>query len=168
MKYNFLLLLLPLCLDAENFLSPQVSDLSFRNGENLSKRIDSSQPYALQFSRNLRVFLPSNLPYLRTEDASEAFLSFRKEIISSRRHPGFSSDDLILCFRGPKSKIQGTLILYDNQDGWKPFPFTFELKNRKNILAEQQSEETYLHHRITRYQWLQICRFQVQLGSGIK
>ena len=120
--------LIPLLLQAESYLSLKVSDLSFRNGETLSNRIDSSQPYALQFSRNLRVFLPSNLPYLRTKDASEAFLSFRKEIISSRRHPGFSSDDLILCFRGPKSKIQGTLILYDNQDAWKPFPFTFELK----------------------------------------
>ena len=147
--------LIPLLLQAENYISLKVSDLSFDDGETPSQRIDSSMPYALKFSRNLRVYLPSNLPYLRTKDASEAFLSFRKEIISSRRHPGFSSDDLILCFRGPKSKIQGTLILYDNQDAWKPFPFTFELKNRKNLLAEQQSEETYLHHRITRYQWLQ-------------
>ena len=155
MKYNFLLLLLPLCLDAENFLSLQVSDLSFHDGETLSKRIDSTQPYALQFSQNLRVFLPSNIPYLRTKDASEAFLSFRKEIISSRKHPGFSYDDIILCFRKPKSKIQGSLILYDKEDGWKPFPFTFELKDINNLLTEQRSEEEYLKHRITRYQWLQ-------------
>ena len=155
MKYNFLLLLLPLCLDAENFLSLQVSDLSFHDGESPSKRIDSTQPYALQFSQNLRVFLPSNLPYLRTKDASEAFLSFRKEIISSRKHPGFSYDDIILCFRKPKSKIQGSLILYDKEDGWKPFRFTFELKDINNLLTEQRSEEEYLKHRITRYQWLQ-------------
>ncbi len=101
------------------------------------------------------MYLPSNLPYLRTKDASEAFLSFRKEIISSRRHPGFSCDDLILCFHEPKSKIQGSLILYDKQDGWKPFPFTFELQNINNLLTEQRSEEEYLKHRITRYQWLQ-------------
>ena len=155
MKHHFLFLLLPFCLEAENFLSLQVSNLSFEDGKTPSKRIDSSQPYALQFSRNLRMYLPSNLPYLRTKDASEAFLSFRKEIISSRKHPGFSCDDLILCFREPKSKIQGSLILYDKQDGWKPFPFTFELQNINNLLTEQRSEEEYLKHRITRYQWLQ-------------
>ena len=153
MKFKILLLsLLPHFLNAESFLTLKVSDLTFKEGEKPSSNIDSTQPYALKYSRSLKMWLPSNLPYCRTQDASEAFLSFKQLANSSQNEVRFSSDDLVLCFHNPKSKVQGKLFLYQDKVGWRPFSFTFEKKNR---VREQKSEEEYLTYRITRYQWLQ-------------
>ena len=153
MKFKILLLsLLPHFLNAESFLTLKVSDLTFKEGEKPSSNIDSTQPYALKYSRSLKMWLPSNLPYCRTQDASEAFLSFKQLANSSQNGVRFSSDDLVLCFHNPKSKVQGKLFLYQDKVGWRPFSFTFEKKNR---VREQKSEEEYLTYRITRYQWLQ-------------
>ena len=153
MKFKILLLsLLPHFLNAESFLTLKVSDLTFKGGEKPSSNIDSTQPYALKYSRSLKMWLPSNLPYCRTQDASEAFLSFKQLANSSQNGVRFSSDDLVLCFHNPKSKVQGKLFLYQDKVGWRPFSFTFEKKNR---VREQKSEEEYLTYRITRYQWLQ-------------
>ena len=153
MKFKILLLsLLPHFLNAESFLTLKVSDLTFKDGEKPNSQIDSTQPYALKYSRSLKMWLPSNLPYCRTQDASEAFLSFKQLANSSQNGVRFSSDDLVLCFHNPKSKVQGKLFLYQDKVGWRPFSFTFEKKNR---VREQKSEEEYLTYRITRYQWLQ-------------
>ena len=115
-------------------------------------RIDNSTPYALRFSRDQKTWLPSKLPYCRTEDATEAFISFGKQGGSST---SFSTNDLVLCFRNPETKIKGQLFLHQKPEGWKPFPFTFEKKNFKNLLPEQKSEEEFLKYRTIRYKWLQ-------------
>ena len=157
MKSKILLLwLLPYLLHADTFLTLKVSDLSFKDGVNPSSHI--TQPnalYALEYSRNLRMWLPSNLPYCRTTDASEAFLSFRQIAHSSRSRTNFSSDDIVLCFRNPKPKIQGDLFLFQPKGGWRSFTFTFEKKNEKKLLPEQKSEREFLAYRINRYRWLQ-------------
>ena len=153
MKLKILILvLLPIFLNAKSFLTLRVSDLSFGKGEEPPVRIDNSTPYALRFSRDQKTWLPSNLPYCRTEDATEAFISFGKQGGSST---SFSTNDLVLCFRNPETKIKGQLFLHQKPDGWKPFPFTFEKKNFKNLLPEQKSEEDFLKYRTIRYKWLQ-------------
>ena len=153
MKFRILLLsLLPYFLNAESFLTLKVSDLTFKDGEKPNAQIDSTQPYALQYSRSLKMWLPSNLPYCRTQDASETFLSFKQLANFSSRNRVHSTDDLVLCFHNPKQKVQGELFLYQDKVGWKPFSFSFEKKNR---VRGEKSEEEYLTYRITRYQWLQ-------------
>ena len=153
MKFKILLLsLLPYFLNAESFLTLKVSDLTFKDGEKPSPQIDSTLPYALKYSRSLKMWLPSNLPYCRTQDASEAFLSFKQLANSSRNRVRFSSDDLVLCFHNPKPKVRGELFLYQDKVGWRSFSFSFEKENR---VREEKSEEEYLTYRITRYQWLQ-------------
>ena len=153
MKLKILILaLLPFFLNAKSFLTLRVSDLSFGKGEEPPVRVDNSTPYALRFSRDQKTWLPSNLPYCRTEDATEAFISFGKQGGSST---SFSTNDLVLCFRNPETKIKGQLFLHQKPDGWKPFPFTFEKKNFKNLLPEQKSEEDFLKYRTIRYKWLQ-------------
>ena len=153
MKFKILILaILPLFSNANSFLTLRVSDLSFGKGEEPPVRIDNSTPYALRFSRDQKTWLPSNLPYCRTEDATEAFISFGKQGGSST---SFSTNDLVLCFRNPETKIKGQLFLHQKPDGWKPFPFTFEKKNFKNLLPEQKSEEEFLKYRTIRYKWLQ-------------
>ena len=148
----FILSLLPYFLHADSFLTLRVSDLSFRKGEEPPVRIDNTTPYALKYSRDLKTYIPSNLPYLRTENATEAFISFGKQ---SGGRTSFSPGDIVLCFHNPKSKIEGQLFLHQKKDGWKPFPFTFEKKNNKNLLPEQKSEEEFLKYRKIRYKWLQ-------------
>ena len=139
MKLKVLIFLfLPFALNAKSFLTLRVSDLSFDKGEETPVRIDNSTPYALKFSRTQKTYLPSNLPYCRTEDATEAFISFEKQGGSLT---SFSTSDLVLCFRNPETKIKGQLFLHQKPEGWKPFPFTFEKKNFKNLLPEQKSEE---------------------------
>ena len=153
MKLKILILsLLPYFLLADSFLTLRVSDLSFGKGAEPPVRVDNSTPYALRFSRDQKTWLPSNLPYCRTEDATEAFISFGKQGGSST---SFSTNDLVLCFRNPETKIKGQLFLHQKPDGWKPFPFTFEKKNFKNLLSEQKSEEEFLKYRTIRYKWLQ-------------
>ena len=77
MKLKILILaLLPFFLNAKSFLTLRVSDLSFGKGEEPPVRVDNSTPYALRFSRDQKTWLPSNLPYCRTEDATESFISF--------------------------------------------------------------------------------------------
>ena len=153
MKLKILILsLLPYFLHADSFLTLRVSDLSFRKGEEPPVRIDNTTPYALKYSRDLKTYIPSNLPYLRTESAPEAFISFGKQ---GGGRTSFSPADIVLCFRNPKSKIEGQLFLHQKPDGWKPFPFTFEKKNNKNLLPEQKSEEEFLKYRTIRYKWLQ-------------
>ena len=92
-------------------------------------RIDNTTPYALKYSRDLKTYIPSNLPYLRTESAPEAFISFGKQ--GGGRTSFSPSGDIVLCFRNPKSKIEGQLFLHQKPDGWKPFPFTFERRAKK-------------------------------------
>ncbi|MBT3666157.1 MAG: hypothetical protein HN548_01660 [Opitutae bacterium] len=153
MKFKILILaILPLFLNANSFLTLRVSDLSFDKGEEPPVRIDNSTPYALKFSRDQKTWLPSNLPYCRTEDATEAFISFGKQ---GGSRTSFATSDLVLCFRNPETKIKGQLFLHQKPDGWKPFPFTFEKKNFKNLLPEQKSEEEFLKYRTIRYKWLQ-------------
>ncbi|NBU87142.1 MAG: hypothetical protein EBS13_07610, partial [Verrucomicrobia bacterium] len=63
MKLKILFLsLLPYFLHADSFLTLRVSDLSFRKGGEPPLRIDNTTPYALKYSRNLRTYIPSNLP----------------------------------------------------------------------------------------------------------
>ena len=153
MKLKILILsLLPYFLLADSFLTLRVSDLSFGKGEEPAARIDNTTPYALKYSRDLKTYIPSNLPYFRTEDAAEAFISFEKQ---GGSRTSFSPGDIVLCFRNPKSKIVGQLFLHQKPDGWKPFPFTFEKKNNKNLSPEQKSEEKFLKYRTIRYKWLQ-------------
>jgi hypothetical protein len=153
MKLKILILaILPLFSNANSFLTLRVSDLSFGKGEEPPVRIDNSMPYALRFSRDQKTWLPSNLPYCRTEDATEAFISFGKQ---GGSRTSFATSDLVLCFRNPETKIKGQLFLHQKPDGWKPFPFTFEKKNFKNLLPEQKSEEEFLKYRTIRYKWLQ-------------
>ena len=159
MKFKILLLsLLPYFLHADSFLTLNISDLSFRNGEKPPVKVDNTTPYALQYSRSIGRYIPSNLPYCRTKDASEAFISFRKKEISSSNRDSFSSSDLVVCFRNPKPKVEGHLFLYHEPDGWKPIYFTFEKKNDKNLMHEQKSEDEYLSYRVIRYEWLQELR----------
>ena len=154
MKLKILILsLLPYFLNADSFLTLRVSDLSFRKGEEPPVRIDNTTPYALKYSRDLKTYIPSNLPYLRTESAPEAFISFGKQ--GGGRTSFSPSGDIVLCFRNPKSKIEGQLFLHQKPDGWKPFPFTFEKKSNKNLSPEQKSEEEFLKYRTIRYKWLQ-------------
>jgi len=153
MKLKILILsLLPYFLNADSFLTLRVSDLLFKKGNEPQVRIDNSTPYALKYSRNLKTYIPSNLPYFRTEDATEAFISFEKQ---GGSRTSFSHSDIVLCFRNPKSKIEGQLFLHHKPDGWKPFPFTFEKKGNKNLPPEQKSEEEFLKYRTIRYKWLQ-------------
>ena len=153
MKLKILILsLLPYFLLADSFLTLRVSDLSFGKGEEPGVRIDNTTPYALRYSRDLKTYIPSNLPYCRTEDTAEAFISFGK--LGGNR-TSFSPGDIVLCFRNPKPKIMGQLFLHQKPDGWKPFPFTFEKKNYKSLSAEQKSEEEFLKYRTIRYKWLQ-------------
>ena len=153
MKLKVLIFLfLPFALNAKSFLTLRVSDLSFDKEEEPPVRIDNSTPYALNFSRTQKTWLPSNLPYCRTEDATEAFISFGKQ---GGSRTSFSTSDLVLCFRNPETKIKGQLFLHQKPEGWKPFPFTFEKKNFKNLLPEQKSEEEFLKYRTIRYKWLQ-------------
>ncbi len=153
MKLKILILsLLPYFLHADSFLTLRVSDLSFGKGAEPPVRMDNSTPYALRFSRDQKTWLPSNLPYCRTEDATEAFISFGKQGGSST---SFSTNDLVLCFRNPETKIKGQLFLHQKPDGWKPFSFTFEKKNNKSLSPEQESEEEFLKYRTIRYKWLQ-------------
>ena len=124
MKFKILILsLLPYFLNADSFLTLRVSDLSFRKGEEPPVRIDNTTPYALKYSRDLKTYIPSNLPYLRTESAPEAVISFEKQ---GGSRTSFSLGDMVLCFQNPKSKIEGQLFLHQKSEGWKPFPFTFE------------------------------------------
>ncbi len=143
--------MLPYFLHADSFLSLSVSDLSFGKEGEPPVHIDNSTPYALQYSRDLKTYIPSNLPYFRTGDATEAFISFGKK---GGSRTSFSTNDIILCFRNPKSKIEGQLFLHQKPDGWKPFPFFFERKNYKNLSPEQKSEEEFLKYRTIRYKWL--------------
>ena len=146
MKLKILILsLLPYFLNADSFLILRVSDLSFRKGEEPPMRIDNTTPYALKYSRDLRTYIPSNLPYFRTESAPEAFISFRKQ--SHGRTIFSPSGDIVLCFRNPKSKIEGQLFLHQKPDGRKPFPFTFERQSSKNLSPEQKREEAFLKYR---------------------
>ena len=104
MKLKVLILsLLPYFLNADSFLTLRVSDLSFRKGEEPPVRIDNTTPYALKYSRDLKTYIPSNLPYLRTESAPEAFISFEKQGGRINFSP---SGDIVLCFRNPKSEIE--------------------------------------------------------------
>ena len=153
MKLKILIFsLLPFILNANSFLALKVSDLSFKKEEKPGVLIDNTTPYALKYSRDLRTYIPSNLPYLRTEDAAEAFISFDKQ---GGSRTSFSTADIVLCFRDPKPKIEGQLFLYQKPNGWKPFSFTFEKKNNKNLLTEEKSEEAFLRYRAIRYKWLQ-------------
>ena len=153
MKLKILIFsLLPFILNANSFLALKVSDLSFKKEEKPGVLIDNTTPYALKYSRDLRTYIPSNLPYFRTEDAAEAFISFDKQ---GGSRTSFSTADIVLCFRDPKPKIEGQLFLYQKPNGWKPFSFTFEKKNNKNLLTEQKSEEAFLRYRAIRYKWLQ-------------
>ena len=153
MKLKILILsLLPYFLYADSFLTLRVSDLSFKTGNEPQVRIDNSTPYALKYSRDLRTYIPSNLPYFRTEDATEAFISFEKK---GGGRTSFSHSDIVLCFRNPKPKIEGQLFLHQKPNGWKPFTFTFEIKGNKNLPHEQKSEEEFLKYRSIRYKWLQ-------------
>ena len=153
MKLKILIFsLLPFILNAKSFLALKVSDLSFEKEEKPEVLIDNTTPYALKYSRDLRTYIPSNLPYFRTEDAAEAFISFDKQ---GGSRTSFSTADIVLCFRDPKPKIEGQLFLYQKPNGWKPFSFTFEKKNNKNLLTEQKSEEAFLRYRAIRYKWLQ-------------
>ena len=153
MKLKILIFsLLPFILNAKSFLALKVSDLSFEKEEKPGVLIDNTTPYALKYSRDLRTYIPSNLPYFRTEDAAEAFISFDKQ---GGSRTSFSTADIVLCFRDPKPKIEGQLFLYQKPNGWKPFSFTFEKKNNKNLLTEQKSEEAFLRYRAIRYKWLQ-------------
>ena len=153
MKLKILIFsLLPFILNAKSFLALKVSDLSFEKKEKPGVLIDNTTPYALKYSRDLRTYIPSNLPYFRTEDAAEAFISFDKQ---GGSRTSFSTADIVLCFRDPKPKIEGQLFLYQKPNGWKPFSFTFEKKNNKNLLTEQKSEEAFLRYRAIRYKWLQ-------------
>ena len=153
MKLKILIFsLLPFILNAKSFLALKVSDLSFKKEEKPGVLIDNTTPYALKYSRDLRTYIPSNLPYFRTEDAAEAFISFDKQ---GGSRTSFSTADIVLCFRDPKPKIEGQLFLYQKPNGWKPFSFTFEKKNNKNLLTEQKSEEAFLRYRAIRYKWLQ-------------
>ena len=153
MKLKILIFsLLPFILNANSFLALKVSDLSFKKEEKPGVLIDNTTPYALKYSRDLRTYIPSNLPYFRTEDAPEAFISFDKQ---GGSRTSFSTADIVLCFRDPKPKIEGQLFLYQKPNGWKPFSFTFEKKNNKNLLTEQKSEEAFLRYRAIRYKWLQ-------------
>lgn len=148
----FILTLLPFALNADSFLTLRVSDLSFGKGEQPPVRVENSTPYALRFSRDLKTYIPSNLPYCRTGDSTEAFISFGKQ---GGGRTSFATSDLVLCFRNPKSKIEGQLFLHQKPGNWKPFPFTFEKNNFKNLLPEQKSEEEFLKYRTIRYKWLQ-------------
>ncbi len=153
MKLKILIFsLLPFILNANSFLALKVSDLSFKKEEKPGVLIDNTTPYALKYSRDLRTYIPSNLPYFRTEDAAEAFISFDKQ---GGSRTSFSTADIVLCFRDPKPKIEGQLFLYQKPNGWKPFSFTFEKKNNKNLLTEEKSEEAFLRYRAIRYKWLQ-------------
>ncbi|MEC8013646.1 MAG: hypothetical protein VX153_05390 [Verrucomicrobiota bacterium] len=153
MKLKILIFsLLPFILNANSFLALKVSDLSFKKEEKPGVLIDNTTPYALKYSRDLRTYIPSNLPYFRTEDAAEAFISFDKQ---GGSRTSFSTADIVLCFRDPKPKIEGQLFLYQKPNGWIPFSFTFEKKNNKNLLTEQKSEEAFLRYRAIRYKWLQ-------------
>ena len=153
MKLKILIFsLLPFILNAKSFLALKVSDLSFEKEEKPGVLIDNTTPYALKYSRDLRTYIPSNLPYFRTEDAAEAFISFDKQ---GGSRTSFSTADIVLCFRDPKPKIEGQLFLYQKPNGWKPFSFTFEKKNNKNLLTEEKSEEAFLRYRAIRYKWLQ-------------
>ena len=153
MKLKILILsLLPYCLNADSFLTLRVSDLSFIKGEEPPVRIGNTTPYALKYSQVLKTYIPSNLPYFRTEDAAEAFISFGKQ---GGSRTSFSLGDMVLCFQNPKSKIEGQLFLHQKSEGWKPFPFTFEKKNNKNLSPEKKTEEEFLKYRIIRYKWLQ-------------
>jgi hypothetical protein len=148
----FILTLLPFALNADSFLTLRVSDLSFGKGEEPPVRVDNSTPYALKYSRDLKTYIPSNLPYCRTGDSTEAFISFGKQ---GGGRTSFATSDLVLCFRNPKSKIEGQLFLHQKPGDWKPFPFTFGKNNFKNLLPEQKSEEEFLKYRTIRYKWLQ-------------
>ena len=153
MKLKILIFsLLPFILNANSFLALKVSDLSFKKEEKPGVLIDNTTPYALKYSRDLRTYIPSNLPYFRTEDAAEAFISFDKQ---GGSRTSFSTADIVLCFRDPKPKIEGQLFLYQKPNGWKPFSFTFEKKNNKNLLTGEKSEEAFLRYRAIRYKWLQ-------------
>ena len=135
MKLKILILsLLPYFLNADSFLTLRVSDLSFRKGEEPPVRIDNTTPYALKYSRDLKTYIPSNLPYCRTESA-EAFISFGKQ---GGGRASFSPADIVLCFRNPKSKIEGQLFLHQKPDGWKPFPSLLKKEQQKPLTRAKE------------------------------
>ncbi len=151
-KKALILLFLPLFLQADDFLCLKINDLSFEDNRSIPRNLRPDQS-SWRYSNAMRAYLPLSLPYLRTDDAEEAFVSVRKDGYFSRRRDLLASD-LFLCLRNPKPRVRGRLFLLDGEKGWQSFPFSFRLKDKDTRLERQKSEREYLTHRITRYQWL--------------
>jgi hypothetical protein len=148
-KYILLLLSLPsFFAQAETFLSLQVEDLVFENGEAIPESFDARRSY----SRELRKWVTPATPYLRTKDAEESFLHIVRERNNSNRLP---TSTLRICLSNPKSMVKGWLFVQNGDKGLKGYPFTFDANKAKKLTDDRTGEINYLKNKLAYYERLQ-------------
>ena len=150
MKKLFLLtfLLIPLFTQAQTFLSLQIEDLTFKNGQEIPQKFDVKRNY----SRELRKWINPPVPYLRTSDAKRSFI----HIVSHGNNPtNLPTGALRICLVNPKPIVNGSLFIPNKDNELSEHPFTFNRKNAKNLTLEKKGEVPYLKNKLAYYQKLQ-------------
>lgn len=148
-KYILLLLpLVPLFGQAQNFLSLQVEDLTFEDGQETPRTFDVRRKYL----RELRKWITPPSAYLRTSDAERSFIHMVSQGSSPTNLP---TSALRICLFNPKPIVNGSLFIPNKDNELSEHPFTFDRKNAKNFTPEKKSEATYQKNKLAYYQKLQ-------------
>ena len=152
---SLFILFLPIPLLAENFLSLKMSDLRFEDNNTPPEiLLLAHQPWP--HSSDQQAHIPSFLPYMRTADANESFLTIDKDAFQNRKRNELHKHNINICLQTYKTNISGQLFLLNKDKEFKPYSFSFDLQeNKPKLSPEQTREEEYLTHRISHYQLLQ-------------
>ena len=141
-------LLAPLFIQAQTFLSLQLEDLTFKDGQETPTSFNVRK----SFSRELRKWINPPVPYLRTSDAKRSFI----HIVSQGNNPtNLPTSALRICLVNPKPVVNGSLFIPNNDNELSEHPFTFDRKNAKNLSPEKKSETSYQKYKLDYYRKLQ-------------
>ncbi|MBT7649350.1 MAG: hypothetical protein HN553_00045, partial [Opitutae bacterium] len=141
-------LLAPLFIQAQTFLSLQLEDLTFKDGQETPTSFNVRK----SFSRELRKWINPPVPYLRTSDAKRSFI----HIVSQGNNPtNLPTSALRICLVNPKPIVNGSLFIPNNDNELSEHPFTFDRKNAKNLSPEKKSETSYQKYKLDYYRKLQ-------------
>ena len=148
-KYILLLLsFVPFYGQAQNFLSLQVEDLTFEDGQETPRTFDVRRKYL----RESRKWMTPPSAYLRTSDAERSFV----HIASQANNPiNLPTSALHICLFNPKPIVNGSLFIPNKDNELSKYSFTFDRQDTKNFSPEKKSEETYQKNKLAYYQKLQ-------------
>jgi len=144
----FILILHPVILHSEIFLSLHVEDLVFKKGKPLPRSFREDIHFTERSGKSTTPFTP----YLRTSDAQSSFLAL---VDYTNRPREILSSSLRICLRNPEALVSGSLFIPDGSQIVQEYPFTYNSNKSKKLAAERKSEVSFQTNKLAYYQAFQ-------------